>query len=99
MRSPVGRGGPPGLGPLNASREAMGAAGAVPDGWIRVRKNGGETLRERACGRKCVVERGRVPAARLVVDLRALQLAAEIDVDALPLGERVEHRVAGLAVA
>src|SRR5580765_6512728 len=35
----------------------------------------------------------------VVVDLRALHLAAEVHVEALPLGERVEHGVAGLAVA
>src|SRR5258705_9086099 len=38
-------------------------------------------------------------SARLVVDLGALQPAAEIDVDRLPLGVRVERDVAGLAVA
>src|SRR6476659_1610894 len=37
--------------------------------------------------------------ASLVVNLGALEAAAEVDVDRLPLGERVERRVAGLAVA
>src|SRR5262245_22807693 len=41
--------------------------------------------------------RGR--AGSCVVDLRPLQAAAEVHVDALPLGERVEHGVARLAVA
>ena len=36
---------------------------------------------------------------RLVVDLGALEAAAEVDVDRLPLGVRVERGVAGLAVA
>src|SRR5215216_3851572 len=36
---------------------------------------------------------------RLVVDLGPLQAAAEVDIDRLPLGERVERGVAGLAVA
>ena len=35
----------------------------------------------------------------LRVDLRALQLARVVDVDRLPLGEDVERRLAGLAVA
>src|SRR6476469_6978893 len=35
----------------------------------------------------------------VVVDLRALQLAAVVDVDRLPLGEDVERRLARFAVA
>src|SRR3989442_12555153 len=38
-------------------------------------------------------------ASLLVVDLGTLQSAAEVDVDRLPLGERVERCVPGLAVA
>src|SRR5690349_11781938 len=41
----------------------------------------------------------RFMGASVVVDLGALQVAAEIHVDALPLGERVEHGVTGLTVA
>src|ERR1700741_4552 len=37
--------------------------------------------------------------ALLIVNLGALQPAAEVDVDRLPFGEGVEGRVAGLAVA
>src|SRR4029078_5386333 len=39
------------------------------------------------------------PGLRLVVDLGPLQPAAEVDVDRLPLGVRVERDVACLAVA
>src|SRR3954468_24777567 len=38
-------------------------------------------------------------SARLVVDLRPLEPAAEVDVDRLPFGVRVERDVAGLAMA
>src|SRR5262245_52543 len=39
------------------------------------------------------------PPTSLAVDLRALELARVVDVDRLPLGEDVERRLAGLAVA
>src|SRR5260221_4396335 len=38
-------------------------------------------------------------SARLIVDLCALQPAAEVDVDRLPLGIGVKRHVTGLAVA
>src|SRR6187200_2256833 len=44
-------------------------------------------------------EAASVTSGRLVVDLGPLESAAEIDVDRLPLGERVERDVPGLAVA
>src|SRR4029453_11175217 len=42
---------------------------------------------------------GRISTPSLVVNLRPLEPAAEVDVDRLPLGERVERSVARLAVA
>src|SRR4051794_36278171 len=35
----------------------------------------------------------------LIVDLRSLEAAAEVDVDRLPFGERVECRMTGLSVS
>src|SRR5580765_5641721 len=43
--------------------------------------------------------RGSAIGLVLVVDLRSLEATAEVDVDRFPLGERVERRMAGLAVA
>ena len=100
-RRGLDRSGAKALGGVGAVGDAEDAPDRSPTWWIaRVEVDVDQVLE--------IVERDRpdldVAAGAaaphvLVVDLGPLQPAAEVDVDRLPLGERVERGVAGLAVA